>query len=250
MALGTESPNGERLPRERGSLLLLPSPDRPYPKGVSLPGRVLQIATFADDPEALQVGIRNFPVHKLDVICYERDRARAESHAPSIRSVLGIPVSIHTVKEQDLLAVIETIGKILHAEQGNFDEVLLNVGGGDKHLTCSATSAAFVHGLKAFHVIGDTPLLLPIVKMSYTQLVSPPKMEILKAIQKASGKVESLEQLSQLSNYGKPLLSYHIQGAEDARGLAELGLVEVERGKRGRSVVRLTPVGRMLLLTS
>ena len=47
--------------------------------------------------------------------------------------------------------------------------------------------------------------------------------------------------------YGKPLLSHHIRGAEDSRGLAELGLVETERVKRGRIRVKLTMLGKILL---
>jgi hypothetical protein len=45
-------------------------------------------------------------------------------------------------------------------------------------------------------------------------------------------------------------LSYHIRGSKQGRGLEDLGLVEVERGKRGRLRVKLTALGRMLLMTS
>jgi hypothetical protein len=72
-------------------------------------------------------------------------------------------------------------------------------------------------------------------------------MRILRAIEKSGGDVESLEKLSQLSNFGKPLLSYHINGSEEGQGLERLGLVEVERGKRGRLRVKLTSLGRSLL---
>ncbi|MBV9176791.1 MAG: hypothetical protein JO327_04810 [Nitrososphaeraceae archaeon] len=42
-----------------------------------------------------------------------------------------------------------------------------------------------------------------------------------------------------ISGYGKPLSSYHVQGAKDSRGLANLGLVEVEKGDRARSLQNL-----------
>jgi len=32
--------------------------------------------------------------------------------------------------------------------------------------------------------------------------------------------------LRDISGYGKPLLSYHIKGAEDSKGVVELGLVD------------------------
>ena len=60
--------------------------------------------------------------------------------------------------------------------------------------------------------------------------------------------VESLEKLKELTNYGKPLLSYHIQGAEDSQGLAELGLLEVQKGRRGKSIIKATTLGRLLTL--
>jgi hypothetical protein len=51
--------------------------------------------------------------------------------------------------------------------------------------------------------------------------------------------------LKDISGYGKPLLSYHIQGAEDSKGLVELGLVEVEKGTRGKSITKITTLGRL-----
>ena len=73
-------------------------------------------------------------------------------------------------------------------------------------------------------------------------------MNILKAMNKAGGTAESLEQLEQVSGYGKPLLSYHIMGGREARGLAELGLVEVEKGERGKLGTKLTTLGKLLVV--
>jgi hypothetical protein len=74
-------------------------------------------------------------------------------------------------------------------------------------------------------------------------------MEILQALVKAGGKTESLEALGKIANFGKPLLSYHIRGSDEARGLESLGLVEVRHLKQGRLEVKLTDMGRMLLST-
>lgn len=60
--------------------------------------------------------------------------------------------------------------------------------------------------------------------------------------------MERLEELSKVSAYGKPLLSYHVNGGEDSKGLMELGLVESERGVGGRTKLRITTLGKMLLL--
>ena len=59
---------------------------------------------------------------------------------------------------------------------------------------------------------------MPILKLSYNQVISESKIKILKAIDEATGGfVESLEQLEAISGYGKPLLSYHIQGTRDSK---------------------------------
>ncbi len=47
---------------------------------------------------------------------------------------------------------------------------------------------------------------MPVLKLSYTEMISESKIKILKAIDEAAGGyVESLEQLESISGYGKPL---------------------------------------------
>ena len=90
---------------------------------------------------------------------------------------------------------------------------------------------------------------MPILKLSYTEMISESKIKILKAIDDAAGGyVESLEQLESISGYGKPLLSYHIQGARESKGLADLGLLEIEKGERGKISARLTTLGKLLVI--
>ncbi len=93
-------------------------------------------------------------------------------------------------------------------------------------------------------------MLLPVLKLSYSEIVSDAKLGILHAIDKAGGEVESLEKLREISHYGKPLLSYHVQGSRESRGLADLGLVEVNRVERGKITVKLTTLGKLLLAGS
>lgn len=73
------------------------------------------------------------------------------------------------------------------------------------------------------------------------------KIKILAAIDNAGGTIESLEQLEELSGYGKPPLSYHVQGGKDSKGLANLGLVDVEKGDRGKISAKLTVLGKLLV---
>lgn len=98
--------------------------------------------------------------------------------------------------------------------------------------------------------MGDQPEMLPVLKLSYSEIISKAKIDILRAIDKAGGEVADLEQLIKISGYGKPALSYHLHGAGgESKGLVELELAEVQRVLKGRSQVRLTTLGKLLLLT-
>ena len=211
----------------------------------------IQIATFGpEDQDTIASGIRNFPVHKLSLICFESDKEKAEDFSRKIRSVLGLPVSIHVVSRKDVIRdTLERVSEILVKDGKNY-QVLMNVSCGDKLIGCAALSAAFINGIKAFGMDEKgSPLLMPILKLSYNEVISESKIKILKAIDKATGGfVESLEQLEAISGYGKPLLSYHVQGTRDSKGLADLGLLEIEKGDRGKISARLTTLGKLLVI--
>jgi hypothetical protein len=215
-----------------------------------MPLKTLQIAILGGNEDAVLVGLRNFPAHKLTLVSPQDYMNQANQLSGKLTDTLKLVVDIVQVKDATIPTMLEAVGQIVRKESENFEDFLINVGSAGKHLTCAGVTAAFVHGIKAFDVMGEQPAVLPIMKFSYTQAVSEPKMEILRAIERSGGDVESLEKLSALADYGKPLLSYHIRGSEEGQGLETLGLVEVERGKRGRLRVKLTALGRTLLSTS
>ena len=189
----------------------------------------LQIATFGSDmQEGIAAGIRNFPIHKLALICYSSDNQKAEEFSRRIRSILGIPVTVTVVNRENVIRdVLERLSEIISMQGKNFQQILMNVSCGDKLIGCAALSAAFIHGIKAFGMDSDgAPLPMPVLKLSYSEIISEPKMNILKAMERVGGAVDSLEKLEEASGYGKPLLSYHVMGGKEARGLAELLMVE------------------------
>jgi len=213
--------------------------------------KTLQIATFGSDgQDGIALGIRSFSVHKLALICFNSDKNRAEDFAKKIKSVLGVAITITVVTKENVVRdTMESVNEILNLHAKEFEQVLLNVSSGDKLIGCAALSAAFINGIQAFGM-DDThtvPLLMPVLKLSYNEIISEAKIKILKSINTAGGVIQSLEQLEQISGYGKPLLSYHVQGAKDSKGLADLGLVEVEKGDRGKISARLTTLGKLLV---
>jgi len=215
-----------------------------------MPLRTLQIAILGGNDEAVFVGLRNFPAHKLILIASAGTKEQADQLASKLTDTLKLAVGIVHIKDESVQTMLDAVGRIVTQETSGFQDFLINVGPADKHLTCAGVTAAFVHGIKAFDIIGEQLEILPVMKFSYTQAVTEPKLAILRSIERSGGDVESLEKLSQIANYGKPLLSYHIRGSPDSKGLEELGLVEVERGKRGRLRVKLTALGRTLLSTA
>ena len=215
-----------------------------------MPLRTLQIAILGGSDDAVFVGLRNFAAHKLVLVATSAAKNQADQLASRLSDTLKLAVDKVEVKDESVQAMLDTIGSIVSKESSSFQDFVVNVGPADKHLTCAGITAAFVHGIKAFDIIGERLEILPIMKFSYTQAVTEPKLAILRAIERSGGDVESLEKLSAIAEYGKPLLSYHIRGSPDSKGLEELGLVEVERGKRGRLRVKLTALGRTLLSTA
>jgi hypothetical protein len=213
--------------------------------------KTLQIATFgSNDQDGVALGIRSFPVHKLVIICFDSDKKQADEFCNKIRSILGISVTITLVTKENVIRdTMERVNEVLNIHGSEFQQVLLNVSSGDKLIGCAALSSAFINGIKAFGMdyTHKLPLLMPVLKLSYSEIISDAKIKILKAIDSAGGTIESLDQLEQLSGYGRPLLSYHVQGGKDSKGLANLGLVDVEKGDRGKISAKLTVLGKLLV---
>jgi len=212
-----------------------------------LPLKTLQIAILGGDENAVLVGLKNFPSHKLTLISVKEDLETASRLAGKLVNALRLDVEILRIKDAAMTTMMETVGQVLRKESENFEDFLINVGSAGKHLTCAGVTAAFVNGVKAIDVMGDQPIVLPILKLSYAQIVSGPKLEILQGIASAGGEVEGLDRLGKLTNFGKPLLSYHIRGSEEGKGLVTLGLVEVKQLKQGKLKISLTALGRILL---
>lgn len=212
--------------------------------------RTVQIATVDKDSEGVLAGVRNAPVNKLILICYDHDKEIAKRLANSITETLKTEVEIYSnVRvEHSYKDIMQVFTQILEKNKNQYDDFILNVSSGDKMICIAAAVTSFILGFKAFFCKEDQCVMLPPMKLNYTELVSEVKLSILRALDKAGGEVDSLDELAKLTNYGKPLLSYHIHGSEDARGLIDLGLAEAKRHLRGRTKVKLTTLGKMYLV--
>lgn len=212
--------------------------------------KTMQIATIGEDSSGVLSGVRNAPANKLVLICYEREKEAARRLSISISDTLKTEVEVYdTIRpEQCYKDIMQVFSQIVEKNKPNFDDFILNVSSGDKMICIAAAVTSFILGFKAFFCKGDECVMLPPMKLSYTEMVSEVKLNIIRALDKAGGEVDSLDELSKLTNYGKPLLSYHIHGSEDARGLIDLGLAEATRHSRGKTKVTITTLGKMLLV--
>lgn len=209
--------------------------------------RVLQIATVGEDIEPILVGVRELPVSKL-VLLYTADVEQSVRDLKQRLAAVKVPVDAYVVKGDAVVRVMALVAEVLRKETLQYDEVFFNVSSGSKMLSCAGLSAAFVNGIKAIGATESGLFHLPVLKFSYSELISEPKVKILQALRDSGGSVESLAVLEERAKVEKSLLSYHIRGGRESKGLADLGLVEVDRGEYGKLAVRLTELGRLVLV--
>ncbi len=209
--------------------------------------RVLQIASVGENPDAVFVGFRTFPVSKL-VLLYTPEFEVAARDVARRCAGIKLPTDLIRIDKEPLVACLQMVSAIVKEERTRFDDVVVNTGAGPRMMTCSLLAAAFVNGLTSIDVMGDKPVPLPVLKFSYDEIVTEAKVRILRALEDAGGEVNSLGTLAERTGLDKSLLSYHIRGGQGSRGLESLGLIEVDRAVQGRLVLRVTPMGRILLL--
>lgn len=208
-----------------------------------------QLATFGENAKNILVGLQNFPAQDLALFYYEKDSSKVKEFSQNISSVLGITTSLWEISSYYIVqSVIEQVNKVIKMKKDNSKEILMNVGSGDKKIYSAALLAAYLNGIKVFDVDENYDLVLfPFLKLSYTEVVSDAKMRILQALDTAGGTTTNLENLSKISGLGKPLLSYHINGAQGSSGLRELGLIDVKKLQRCRTEITLNTLGRIFL---
>ena len=200
---------------------------------------IAPVGNFMDD---LFIGIKEFPTEKVILITPEDKLDLAEKTQSELEK-FKIPVEIKEIKGNIWEETFKAVAEIKNIEKDK--KILVNVSTGDRDNRCAATSAAFVNGLKAFGIEGSEAFMLPVLKFSYYNMLTPKKLEILKLLEDENC-CASFDELSKKSKMSLPLVSYHINGNLKSQGMKDLGLVETAEEK-GRTRIRLTTLGRMLI---
>ena len=217
--------------------------------GVQRPNKgVLMVATVGPEVEPVLIGVRDYPVRKLILLHTSQFKANAQDIAKRT-TPLFIQTELRQLDDADLLMdTLRQVGEIQNMEGLEFNDMVINVASGSKMQTCSALSAAFVHGVPAIGVMDSGTFLLPVLKFSYSELISDAKFRILETLDRQAGSSESLADLSKASGVEKSLLSYHLRTTREGKGLEEMGLVHIDRGSLGRLTINLTEMGRLMLI--
>jgi DNA-binding transcriptional ArsR family regulator len=201
------------------------------------------IAVVGEGLESTFVGIREFPTEKVYLLLSGRSREKVDE----LKKVIS-PFKILTqeveIKGNLLEGMFRAFAQIKAAVPE--ETLLVNISSGSNMENCAALAAAYVNGLKAFSVIGDKIIMLPILKFSYYRLLPERKLKIVKFLKAQPDCCSSLEELSERLKMSLPLASYHINGNTKAEGLVSQGLVEVHIGPRGKAQVMLTELGRLI----
>ena len=210
----------------------------------SKPTRFTLIAPVGGDIEAVYMGIREFPTEKIFLIHSGKDSPKTESFERELQK-FRIPLQRIEVKGTALGGILRAFAQIKATTSE--EKLLVNVSSGDKNSATATLAAAFVNGLKAFHVDGERVVMFPVLKFSYYRLLPGKKLAVLRFLMDQPECCSSLEDLAKRTGMSLPLVSYHINGNAKAEGLISLGLVEVQVAERGRTQVMLSEMGRLIV---
>ena len=199
------------------------------------------IAPVGDNIKALFIGIKEFPTEKVFLLTPSENMRKAKKLARKLDD-FTIKSEIIELKDNNMEEMFRIFGEL--CASNNPDEIIVNVATGDRMTTCSALSASFANGLKAFGVDGDRTMLLPIMKLSYYNELNENKLKILKALNVDS--YTSLKDLNNALGMSISLLSYHINGNYKYKGLKEFRLVLTREGNN-KLYVKLSEMGNLLL---
>ena len=199
------------------------------------------IAPVGDNSKALFVGMKEFPTEKVILLATKEYLKEANKLSKRLEefTIKTEIKDLHGNILEETFKIFANLCLIYDTEN-----LMVNVATGNHMTTCASLSAAYANGLKAFDVMGNMTVLLPILNLSYYQEVSENKMGILRALSD-----KEFEPISIIANKLKmsiSLLSYHINGTHKYRGLKDHRLIETKMVDKNL-YIKLSSMGSLLL---
>lgn len=199
------------------------------------------IAPIGGDSKAIYAGMKEFPISKTILLSLKKDQKTALDIAKKLED-FTIKTKIILLQKNLLESMFKEFARLCSIH--NNDELIVNIGAGNHGTTCAALSAAYANGLKAFDIMDDMVILLPILKLSYYHELSENKMNLLNAL--SDKNFEPLQEISNKLKMSISLLSYHINGNDKFKGLKNHGLIETKLINKNL-YIKLSSMGKLLL---
>lgn len=199
------------------------------------------IAPVGENSKALFAGMKEFPTEKVILLATKENLKEAKKLSEKLED-FTIKTDIKELQGNILEATFQIFANLCAIY--DTENLIVNVATGNHSTTCAALSAAYANGLKAFDVMGDMTILLPILKLSYYHELSENKMEILRSLNEKE--FEPINKVTERLKMSISLLSYYINGNDKYKGLKDHRLIETKMV--GKSLyVKLSSMGRLLL---
>jgi len=194
------------------------------------------------DSKTLFATLKEFPTERMILLTSLEGMVKAGEFRKDLEK-LGITCAIIKVEGKNIWE--DYFKATVDACQGlPKDSIIINISTADRISQCAMTNAAHVNGLKAVAIIDGKMILLPILKVAYSNLLSEKKLKILGTLEGSC--IGSLEDISKKTGISLQLVSYHVNGTPKSIGLSGLELVEANE-ERGRIKVCLSPMGRLFM---
>lgn len=196
------------------------------------------------DEKVLFSPIKEFPIERVILLTATEGVVKAEKFKQNLEN-LSIPVSIVKVKHtgnpwEDFFSLVPEV-----VEGQDKNNIIINISTADRISQCALTNAAHINGIKAVAVINNNMILLPIIRLSFSNVLSDKKINILKQLEKNKC-FSSLEDLAKATGISLQLMAYHIHGTDKSPGLENLGLAETKDVK-GKVRVCISTMGKLFM---
>ncbi|PSG96777.1 hypothetical protein BRD56_08315 [Thermoplasmatales archaeon SW_10_69_26] len=206
---------------------------------------VTVFGTLGFTPEKFLPSLRHHaPIERVCVFhdADERSHEAAEEVAEHCSNI-GLPCETIEVDAFDMLEATKTIRD--EVTEVDPSDVVFNITGGTAVLTCAALLTSVLEGLRAettdLRDASQPPEALPLMTMSYKELLTDAQRNVLSAIAERNGKV-SQRDLTDVLDLRKATVSHHV------KSLKERGLVTGQRAEDARMEYLEVPPSADLLL--
>lgn len=203
----------------------------------------LHVAVVSHETGPIFEGFRHYPGTEVLLVHTAADAACAHKIRDAFRRA-GVSARLHPASDVPYYGTLQAINDIVHDARLSYPEIVVNTSSGSPAAGCAALTAAYLHGLRAFHVEGEEARLLPILPVGQREILHETDVKLLLALQTNP---RSEPRLARATGLPQERVRAHLEGDPTHKGLIALGLIERCRRFGLLPMVRLSASGRGLL---